>query len=153
MANPTILIVCTGNSARSQMAEGFMKKNLAEAFTITSAGLDPKPAIHPLAIEVMREIGIDISQQNPKDIQSFLGQHFTYLITVCSNAEARCPIFPGVIYRLFWPFDDPASFEGSNKEKLAKFRDIRDLIDVKIRGWILEYKLQQDALRAKASLF
>ncbi len=149
MANPTVLIVCTGNSARSQMAEGLMKKYLAEEFTITSAGLDPKPAIHPLAIEVMQEIGIDIRQQKPKDLKAFLGQHFTYLITVCSNAESRCPIFPGVIYRLFWPFDDPASFEGSNQEKLAKFRDIRDLIDMKIRGWMLEYKLQQNVLQAK----
>jgi arsenate reductase len=142
MRNPTVLIVCTGNSARSQIAEGYMRRYLSDEFIITSAGLDPKAAIHPLAVQVMREVGIDISRQYPKDIKRFLGQHFTYLITVCSNAEARCPIFPGVIYRLFWPFDDPAAFEGSEAEMPAKFREIRDQIDEQIRQWMLEYKLK-----------
>ncbi len=141
MPNPTVLIICTGNSARSQIAAGYMKQYLADEFTITSAGLDPKAAIHPLAVQVMQEIGIDISQQYPKDIKQFLGQYFTFLITVCSSAEARCPIFPGVSYRLFWPFDDPAAFEGTKAEKLAKFRDIRMQIDRKIREWMLDYKL------------
>ncbi len=139
MPQTRVLIVCTGNSARSQMAEGFMKKYLADDFDITSAGLDPRP-IHPLAIQVMHEVDVDISQQQSKDIKGFLGQHFAYLITVCSNAEARCPIFPGVIYRLFWPFEDPAAFEGSEAAKLAKFREIRDQIDERIQAWMMEHK-------------
>jgi len=143
MPKPSILVVCTGNSARSQMAEGFMKKYLSDDFSITSAGLDPKPIINPLAIDVMREAGIDISQQYPKALKTFLGQYFTFLITVCSNAEERCPIFPGVSYRLFWPFDDPAAFEGTEVERLAKFRQVRDQIDSRIRQWMLEYKLKQ----------
>jgi arsenate reductase len=143
MPKPSVLIICTGNSARSQMAEGFMKKYLGDEFEISSAGLDPQSRVNPLATQVMREVGIDISDHRPKDIKQFLGYHFTYLITVCSNAEARCPIFPGVIYRLFWPFDDPAAVQGSQGEKLAKFREIRDEIDNKIRGWMLEYKLKE----------
>jgi arsenate reductase len=142
MPKPRILIVCTGNSARSQIAEGFMKQYLGDEFDIISAGLDPKP-IHPYAIQVMKEVGIDISRQYSKDLKQFLGQHFTYLITVCSTAEARCPIFPGVIYRLFWPFDDPAAVEGAEAEKLAEFRDVRNQIDAKIREWMLEHKLKQ----------
>ena len=104
MPKPRVLVVCTGNSARSQIAEGYMRSYLGDEFDIVSAGLDPKP-LNPLAVQVMDEVGIDISQHYSKDLKSFLGQHFTYLITVCSNAESRCPIFPGVIYRLFWPFD------------------------------------------------
>jgi arsenate reductase len=148
MPKPSVLVVCTGNSARSQMAEGFMVKYLGDEFSVTSAGLDPKPAINPLAIEVMREVGIDISQQYPKALKSFLGQYFTFLITVCSNAEARCPIFPGVSYRLFWHFDDPAAFEGTEAETIKKFRQIRDQIDGKIREWMLEYKVKQIHPRA-----
>jgi arsenate reductase (thioredoxin) len=142
MPNPRILVLCTGNSARSQMAEGFFKKYVGDEFDVFSAGLDPKP-IHPLAIQVMSEVGIDISQQYSKDVKQFLGQHFTYLITVCSNAEARCPIFPGVIYRLYWPFDDPAAVEGSDAQTLAKFCEIRDKIEDHIRRWMLEYKAKQ----------
>jgi arsenate reductase len=124
------------------MAEGFFKKYLGDEFDVFSAGLAPKP-IHPLAIQAMNEIGIDISQQHSKDVKEFLGQHFTYLITVCSNAEERCPIFPGVIYRLYWPFDDPAAVGGADDEKLEKFREVRDQIDDHIRRWMLEYKVKQ----------
>jgi len=141
MPKPSVLIICTGNSARSQMAEGFMKKYLGDEFEISSAGLDPRP-LNPFAVEAMRELDIDISQQHSKDIRSFLGQHFTFLITVCSDAESRCPIFPGVIYRLFWPFDDPAALQGTDDEKRAYFRKIRDQVDSKIREWMLQYKLK-----------
>lgn len=149
MLKLSVLIVCTGNSARSQMAEGFMLKYLGDEFNITSAGLDPKSDINPLAVQVMHEVGIDISQHRTKDIRKFLGQYFSYLITVCSNAEARCPIFPGVGTRLYWPFDDPAAVEGSEEEKLAKFREIRDQIAAKIREWILEFKLKQLEVRQR----
>lgn len=120
-----------------------MKHYLGDDFIITSAGLDPAPQLNPLAVQVMREAGIDISNQYPKDVKGYLGQYFAYLITVCSNAEARCPIFPGVIFRLFWPFEDPARFEGTEAEKLAKFREIRDQIDHQIRKWIHDYKLKE----------
>jgi len=136
-----ILVLCTGNSARSQMAEAFLKKMIGDQFEICSAGLDPVP-INPLAIQVMKEAGIDISGQYHKDVRDFLGQHFTYLITVCSNAEERCPIFPGVIYRLFWPFEDPAAVVGNTVEKLAKFREVRDQIEQKIREWVFERDLK-----------
>jgi arsenate reductase (thioredoxin) len=142
MPNPRVLIVCTGNSARSQMAEAFMKQYIGDELEVMSAGLDPK-GLHPYAVEVMTEIGIDISQQQSKDIKGFLGQHFTYLITVCSNAEARCPIFPGVIYRLYWPFDDPAAFNGTEAEKLAQFREVWNQIETHIREWSLAYKQKQ----------
>ena len=139
MPTPRILILCTGNSARSQMAEGLMRQYLGEAFDVYSAGLEPR-GVHPLAVQVMNEIGIDISQHSSKAVAQFLGQHFTYLITVCSNAEARCPIFPGVLYRLYWPFDDPAASEGTDAEKLAKFREVRDQIEAKIRQWVTDYE-------------
>lgn len=142
-----ILILCTGNSARSQMAEAFMKKLVGDEIEVHSAGLDPKP-INPLTIQVLNEVGIDISGQHSKDVKSFLGQHFTYLITVCSNAEERCPIFPGVIYRLFWPFEDPVALEGTDAEKLAKFREIRDQIDHTIRDWALNTKMRELGLKA-----
>jgi arsenate reductase (thioredoxin) len=142
MLKPRVLILCTGNSARSQMAEGFMKKYMGDEFDVVSAGLEPKP-INPYAIQVMHELDIDISQQYSKDVKQYLKEHFAYLITVCSNAEDRCPIFPNVIYRLFWPLEDPAAFEGSDAAKLAKFREIRDQLDVRIRTWMLEYKLKQ----------
>lgn len=132
-----ILILCTGNSARSQMAEAFMRKAVGDEFEVHSAGLDPRP-IHPLTIQVMREVGIDIGDQYAKNVKSLLGQHFTYLITVCSNAEERCPIFPGVIYRMYWPFEDPAAVEGTEPEKLAKFREVRDQINLKIREWAMQ---------------
>ena len=148
MSKPRVLIVCTGNSVRSQIAEGYMQHYIGDEFDIVSAGLDPKP-LNPLAVQVMEEVGIDISHQYSKDLKSFLGQHFPYLITVCSNAEARCPIFPGVIYRLFWPFDDPASAEGSDEEKLAKFREIRDQIDAKIREWMLQDHLKRLEVRQR----
>src|SRR5258706_3351628 len=139
MPKPRILIICTGNSARSQMAEVLMTQAIVDEFDIVSAGLDPK-GLNPYAVEVMKEIGIDISQEQSKDIKGFLGQYFSYLITVCSNAEERCPIFPGVTFRLYWPFDDPAAVEGTEAEKLAKFREVRDQLDLKICDWATEFR-------------
>lgn len=144
MLTPRMLILCTGNSARSQIAEGLMRHYAGDEFEVFSAGLDPK-GVNPLAIQVMKEIGIDISHHTSKDVRTFLGQSFAYLITVCSNAEDRCPIFPGVFFRLFWPFDDPAAVEGTEAEKLAKFREVRDLIDVKIKMWLTEREQQRQA--------
>lgn len=129
MNKPRVLILCTGNSARSQMAEGILRNIAGERFEVLSAGLEPK-GVNPLAIQAMSEIGIDISHHTSKDVRDFLGQHFTYLITVCSNAEQNCPIFPGVIYRLHWPFLDPHNLE--------EFREVRDQIVVKFKGKFAE---------------
>jgi arsenate reductase (thioredoxin) len=140
MNKPRVLFLCTGNSCRSQMAEAFLRKYAGDQFEVYSAGLTPKP-INPLTIKVMEEIGFDMSSQYSKPLTLYLGKlHFGYLITVCSNAEDKCPIFPGMGIRLHWPFDDPAEFEGSEQEKLLKFREVRDQIDQKVHEWALEYQ-------------
>jgi len=131
MTRPSILILCTGNSARSQMAEGLMRRALGDRFEVVSAGT--KPAfVRPEAIAVMREIGIDISGHRSKSVDEFARRNFTYVITVCDNANAACPVFPGKTIRLHWPFADPAALEGSEEEREAAFRrtrkEIRDCI-------------------------
>lgn len=136
MEKPRVLFLCTGNSARSQMAEALLRKHAADRFEIHSAGLDPKP-IHPYTVKVLDEIGVDTSRHESKALSTYLGNtHFSYLITVCSNAEEHCPIFPGMGERLHWPFEDPAAFEGSDEEKTEKFRQIRDQIESKIIEWL-----------------
>ncbi|MGI8977901.1 MAG: arsenate reductase ArsC [Pirellulaceae bacterium] len=142
---PNILVLCTGNSCRSQMAEGLFRHLAGDQFTVHSAGTDPKPDVHPLAIEVMREIGIDISKQRPKDIKEFLGRlAMGYLIIVCDKANDSCPrIFPGRWERLFWPFEDPAEFRGSRDDTLAKFRHVRDEIKAAIVAWLRELRPAQ----------
>ncbi len=134
-----VLILCTRNSARSQMAEGILRKYAGDRFHIYSAGLDPEP-IHPLVEPVMGEIGIDISSQRSKGVQEYLGRIAAhYLIVVCENAERNCPkIFPGLGERLYWPFDDPAAIEGTEEEKLAAFRRVRDEIAARLREWLHE---------------
>jgi arsenate reductase len=122
------------------MAEAFLRKYAGDQFEVYSAGLTPKP-INPLTIKVMEEIGFDMSSQYSKPLTIYLGKiHFGYLITVCTNAENKCPIFPGMGIRLHWPFDDPAEFEGSEQEKLLKFREVRDQIDQKVHEWALEFQ-------------
>jgi len=138
MEKPRILFLCTGNSARSQMSEAFLRKYGGDKFEVHSAGLDPT-VINPFTVKVLEEIGIDTSGQFAKSLDSYLGKvHFSYLITVCSKAEERCPIFPGMGTRIHWPFEDPAAFEGSDEEKMEKFREIRDQIEKKIKSWIAE---------------
>ncbi len=124
---PKVLFLCTGNSARSQMAEGYLRHVASDRFTAMSAGIEPK-GLNPLAVEAMREIGIDISQQTSKDVVSLLGQHVPYVVTVCDNAKERCPIFPGTWRFLHWSFEDPAAAEGPHEERLAVFRRVRDEI-------------------------
>ena len=124
---PKVLFLCTGNSARSQMAEGYLRATAGDRFEPLSAGIDPK-GLNPLAIEAMQEIGIDISHQKSKDVVSFLGQYIPYIVTVCDNARERCPIFPRTYKFLHWSFDDPAAATGSREEKLPVFRRVRDEI-------------------------
>jgi arsenate reductase (thioredoxin) len=130
-----VLFLCTGNSARSQMAEAFLKQVGSDHFEVFSAGLEPQE-VNPMTVRVLKEVEIDWSNARAKPLVEFLGKdHFGYLITVCSRAEDRCPIFPGMGQRLHWPFDDPAAVEGSEEEKLAAFRKVRDQIELKVRSW------------------
>lgn len=142
---PKVLFLCTGNSARSQMAEGYLHHAAAGRFEAMSAGVEPK-GLNPLAIEVMREIGIDISRQTSKDVVTLLGQHIPYVVTVCDNAKERCPILPGAGKFLHWSFADPAAVEGTRDERLAAFRRVRDQIIANIdREFIPGDKVQQPA--------
>jgi arsenate reductase len=140
MPQSNILILCTGNSARSQMAEAFLKKYAGDRFNVYSAGMEPK-GLNPLAIRVMNEVGIDISGCYSKDVKEFMGvRHYRFVITNCSKAEENCPeaLWASAFTRLHWPFDDPAAVEGDEAEKLAKFRQVRDQIDQKIQSWLAE---------------
>ncbi len=122
-----VLILCTGNSARSQMAEGLLRAMAGERFEVASAGVAPS-SVRPEAIEAMREIGIDISQQRSKSVDEFTDEHFDYVITVCDNAREHCPIFPGNAKRIHWSFDDPAAAPGDEVAQLEVFRRVRDEI-------------------------
>ncbi len=127
-----ILILCTGNSARSQMAEGLLRNMAGDRFEVESAGVAPS-AVRPEAIEVMRDIGIDISGHRSKSVDEFVDQLFDYIITVCDNAKESCPVFPGSAVRLHWSFDDPAAIQGTYEERLAAFRRIRNQIADRLR--------------------
>ena len=139
-----VIFLCTGNSARSQMAEAFLRKYAGDYFDVYSAGFKPRP-LHPYTVQVMKELGYDLSGQHPKDLKQYLGQvHFGIVITVCVKAEEWCPTLPGVSTRLFWPFEDPAAFQGTEEEKLAKFREIRDKINSKTKEWLKERGMMEN---------
>jgi arsenate reductase (thioredoxin) len=142
MEKPRVIFLCTGNSARSQMAEAFLRRYAGGYFEVFSAGLEPKP-VHPLTIQAMQEVGMDISSQRSKSLNEYLGKLlFEYLITVCDDAEKNCPtILAGVRNRLHWTFEDPAKFEGTAEQKMAKFRQVRDLIDARLKAWLAEQNI------------
>jgi len=148
MKKAKLVIICTQNSARSQMAEAFFKKYGDDMLQVHSAGFEPTE-VNPYAVQVMKEIGIDISGQHSKGVREFLGKmSFGYVIAVCKKAEGKCPvIFPGARQLLSWPFDDPAAFEGTEEETRQKFRQVRDEIDEKVKEWLQEYRGQQDHLK------
>jgi arsenate reductase len=125
---PLILILCTGNSCRSHLAEGILQKALGSDYTVRSAGSKPAGYVHPLAIQVMQEIGVDISSHHSKHLNEFLNQDVETVITVCGNADQACPMFPGQRNRYHWGFDDPAHAAGTEEEKLTVFRRVRDEI-------------------------
>ena len=125
---PTILILCTGNSCRSHMAEGILKSVAGDILNVQSAGSDPTGYVHPLAIKALGEIGIDISSNTSKHMNEFLKQDVETVITVCGNANQACPVYPGQVNRFHWPFDDPAKAEGSETEIWKTFLKIRDEI-------------------------
>jgi arsenate reductase len=125
---PTVLILCTGNSCRSHLAEGILRAAAGDLLDVQSAGSKPAGYVHPLAIQVMREIGIDISAHRSKHMNDFLSQPMETVITVCGNADQACPTFPGQLNRHHWSFEDPAHATGTEVEKLAVFRKVRDEI-------------------------
>ena len=129
-----VLILCTGNSARSQMAEGLLRHDSGDRFDVESAGTKPSH-VRPEAIQVMREIGIDISAHRSKSVDEFAGETFDYVLTVCDHAKESCPIYPGHSNRLHHNFQDPAAVEGSEEQRLAAFRRVRDEIRMYLRSF------------------
>ena len=125
---PTVLILCTGNSCRSQMAEGILKSVAGKTLNVQSAGSNPAGYVHPLAIKALGEIGIDIASNTSKHMNEFLKQNVETVITVCGKADQECPVYPGQVNRFHWPFFDPAKAEGSDEDIYAKFQAARDEI-------------------------
>ena len=140
MAKPNVLFVCIHNSARSQMAEAFLNDLCGEHFEAYSAGIEPGQ-LNPIVVEAMLEVGIDISRNQTKSVDSMLksGKSFAHVVTVCDEASAeRCPVFPGHAKRLHWGFPDPSALQGTHAEKLARTREIRDAIKRKVEEWCAE---------------
>lgn len=133
--SPSILILCTANSARSQMAEGLLRHLGGERFAVFSAGHQPSH-VNPFAIQAMHQRGLDISHQRSKHLNEFLDHPFDYVITVCDNAAETCPIFPGPAQRIHWSFPDPAAVEGDDQTVLASFCQVRDNLEKTFREWL-----------------
>lgn len=132
-----VLILCTGNSARSQMAEGLLRHQTGDRFEVYSAGTKPS-AVRPEAIAVMHEIGIDISGHRSKSVDQFIGRELDYVITVCDHANELCPVFPAKTLRMHWPFEDPAGVQGSDEQRKAAFRKVRNEIHARIMAFLAE---------------
>ncbi len=137
MNTTRILVLCTGNSCRSQMAEGLFRHYGGKSVEVFSAGLEPK-GVNTRAVAAMKEIGIDISQQTSDHISQYINNSFDFVITVCDSAAERCPVFPGQGTKLHWPFEDPADASGSDEEIMSVFRQVRDKMDRKIKSWLAE---------------
>jgi arsenate reductase len=129
-----VLILCTGNSARSQMAEGLLRHDAGDRFSVESAGTKPS-TVRPEAIAVMKEVAIDISSHRSKHVDEFIGQEFDYVLTVCDNAKDSCPVFFGTVTRLHHSFDAPAGIEGSEEKRLVEFRRVRDELRAYLKGF------------------
>ncbi len=129
-----VLVLCTGNSCRSQMAEGWLRALYGERIAAFSAGSQPAGYVHPKAVQVMAEVGVDLSNARSKSLEEFLGQRFEYVLTVCNSAAEACPVFPGPARRFHRDFPDPAKVQGSEEEVLAAFRAVRDAL----RDWLVE---------------
>ncbi len=146
---PTILILCTGNSCRSHLAEGILRAAAGGLLNVVSAGSKPAGYVHPLAIQAMTEIGIDISGHHSKHMNDFLSQPVETVITVCGNADQACPLFPGQLNRHHWGFDDPAHATGTDEEKLVVFRRVRDEI---LRVFTAYAEGRRDQSKARSNL-
>ena len=137
MTRQRVLVLCTHNSARSQMAEGLLRALAPDRFDVASAGTEAT-RVHPLAIRAMDELGIDLRGHRSKTVDRLLAEPWDYVITVCDGAHERCPLFPGRTTRLHWSFEDPSAATGSEDERLAVFRRVRDAIAARLRGWVGE---------------
>lgn len=153
MSKTKALFLCTGNSARSQMAEGFLRHYAGDRYEVYSAGLEPK-GINPFTIQVMAEIGIAIDDQTSDDLRKYLGhKHFGLVVTVCDHAEANCPrVWLQAQNHLHWSFEDPAAFDGSDSAKLAKFREVRDQIDKQVQNWLAGQEVGDQSTRTMSRL-
>jgi arsenate reductase len=140
MEKPLVLILCTGNSCRSHLAEGILRAAAGDLFEVASAGSKPAGYVHPKAIAVMRELGIDISGHTSKHMNDFLNRRVNTVITVCGNADQVCPMFPGQLNRYHWGFDDPAHATGSEEEVVAVFRRVRDQIKLVFEAYAAGYR-------------
>lgn len=134
MSKQRVLILCTANSARSQMAEGLLRHLAGDTLEVFSAGAKPS-IVNPFAIQAMHQRGIDISQHRSKHLNEFLQDEFDYVLTVCDAAAETCPVFPGKAQRVHWSFPDPAAVEGSDEEKLASFIQVRDSLETTLGAW------------------
>lgn len=137
MARKRVLFLCTHNSARSQMAEGYLRAVAGDRYEVASAGTTATH-VHPLAVQVMHELGVDLQQHAAKTLDVFAGQGWDYVITVCDDAAATCPVFPGATVQLHWAFPDPSQAVGTAEERLQVFRRVRDAITARIRAWLVE---------------
>jgi arsenate reductase len=132
-----VLFLCTHNSARSQMAEALLRRLGGDRFEVASAGTEAR-GVNPLATRAMAEVGVDLRGHTSKTLERFLGERWDYVITVCDGANESCPVFPGASTRLHWSFDDPSAATGSEEQRLALFRRVRDEIEARIEGWLGE---------------
>ena len=137
MQKMRVLVLCTGNSARSQMGEGLFRDEGGGGYEVSSAGTKPSQ-VRTEAIAVMREIGIDISGNRSKSVDEFAGQAFDFVVTVCDNARDNCPVFPGATKRIHWSLEDPAAVQGTDEERLAAFRSIRDQLRERVKTFLRE---------------
>lgn len=140
MSAPLILVLCTGNSCRSHMAEGILRAAAGDLLDVHSAGSNPSGYVHPLAIKAMAEIGLDISAHTSKHMNDYLERDVHTVVTVCGNADQACPMFPGQVCRHHWGFDDPAHAEGSEEEQMAVFRRVRDEIQKVFNAYAAGWK-------------
>jgi len=146
---PTVLILCTGNSCRSHLAEGLLRAVAGDILNVASAGSKPAGYVHPLAIRVMQEIGLDIAAHRSKHMNDFLPEKIETVITVCGHADQACPVYPGQGNRHHWPFDDPAQAKGTEEEQLVVFRRVRDEIRRTFEGYAHG---RRDALKTQSSI-
>lgn len=144
-AKPAVLILCTGNSCRSHLAEGLLRSLAGDLFEVHSAGSKPAGYVHPLAIRAMAEIGLDISGHRSKPMTEFLHASIETVITVCGNADQACPVFPGPVNRHHWPFEDPARATGTEEERFAVFRRVRDELRRTLTAYVAG---RRDALKS-----
>jgi arsenate reductase len=146
---PLVLILCTGNSCRSHLAEGVLRAAAGDFLEVASAGSKPAGFVHPLAIRAMAEIGVDVSAHRSKHLSEFLAREVETVITVCGNADQACPIFPGQVNRHHWPFDDPAHAKGTEEEQFAVFRRVRDEIRRLFEAYAAGRRDQMQAAKSK----